>query len=320
MRLTKDNILVVHHDQTLDRTTNIKGKVRDFTFEQLQVVDSAFQFTPYFKKAPYSSDDFPYRNQGFHISSFTAFMDYFEDNYKNIEIKDDEIIAADLVWKELQTRNCFDKTIVTSSHCNVLNHFRIISNYQVATGSCETEVVSFIASIKLGFASFWFWANPPKANVLQVPLSSSGIHFDKRRIIQSAHYLNQKMMFWVINDAETAQNLLKLGADGIVTDRPDIIYKVFYENGYVNQSLESKLSNITIGIKETFFIPDSNSYDLHTCRSLSCKILPFLFQHLILITALLVLLLLLLLVRINIATNLSNDAKKFSSKKKFKID
>nr|WP_121271048.1 glycerophosphodiester phosphodiesterase family protein [Pedobacter schmidteae] len=35
-RLTKDSIAVLMHDATLDRTTNGKGKVSDYTFEELQ--------------------------------------------------------------------------------------------------------------------------------------------------------------------------------------------------------------------------------------------------------------------------------------------
>src|SRR5699024_4191614 len=35
-RLTKDSIIVVFHDETLERTTNGKGKLSDYTWEELQ--------------------------------------------------------------------------------------------------------------------------------------------------------------------------------------------------------------------------------------------------------------------------------------------
>lgn len=35
-RLTKDSVLVLMHDETLDRTTNGKGKVSDYTYQELQ--------------------------------------------------------------------------------------------------------------------------------------------------------------------------------------------------------------------------------------------------------------------------------------------
>ena len=35
VKMTKDSVLVVMHDQTIDRTTNAKGKVSDYTFEEI---------------------------------------------------------------------------------------------------------------------------------------------------------------------------------------------------------------------------------------------------------------------------------------------
>ncbi|WP_461534060.1 glycerophosphodiester phosphodiesterase family protein [Sinomicrobium sp.] len=35
-RLTKDSVLVLMHDNTLDRTTNMKGKVSDYTYDELK--------------------------------------------------------------------------------------------------------------------------------------------------------------------------------------------------------------------------------------------------------------------------------------------
>lgn len=37
-RYTKDSVIIVHHDLTLDRTTTGHGKVSDFTFEELQLL------------------------------------------------------------------------------------------------------------------------------------------------------------------------------------------------------------------------------------------------------------------------------------------
>lgn len=35
-RMTKDGVIVLMHDETIDRTTTGKGKVKDLTYEQLQ--------------------------------------------------------------------------------------------------------------------------------------------------------------------------------------------------------------------------------------------------------------------------------------------
>lgn len=49
-RLTKDSVIVLMHDATLDRTTNAKGKLSDYTWEELQNIrlkDSEGRITPY---------------------------------------------------------------------------------------------------------------------------------------------------------------------------------------------------------------------------------------------------------------------------------
>ena len=42
VRMTKDGQLVLMHDETVDRTTDGKGRVRDLTMEQLQQLNAAF--------------------------------------------------------------------------------------------------------------------------------------------------------------------------------------------------------------------------------------------------------------------------------------
>lgn len=58
-RLTKDSIIVLMHDETLDRTTTGKGKVSDYTWAELQDIrlkDSEGNVTPY--KIPLLQDVF----------------------------------------------------------------------------------------------------------------------------------------------------------------------------------------------------------------------------------------------------------------------
>lgn len=49
VRLTKDNELVIFHDDTLERTTNGKGLVHEHTLDQLKELDAGSWFSPRFK-------------------------------------------------------------------------------------------------------------------------------------------------------------------------------------------------------------------------------------------------------------------------------
>ncbi len=49
VRLTKDKQLVILHDETVDRTTNGKGKIEDLTLEQVKQLDAGSWKSPEFK-------------------------------------------------------------------------------------------------------------------------------------------------------------------------------------------------------------------------------------------------------------------------------
>src|SRR5699024_7055550 len=50
VQYTKDNKLAVIHDDTVNRTTNGSGRVRDYTLEELQQLDTGSWFSPEFCK------------------------------------------------------------------------------------------------------------------------------------------------------------------------------------------------------------------------------------------------------------------------------
>lgn len=46
VRLTRDGVLVLFHDETVDRVTDASGPLSSFTFEQIQRLDAAAKFEP----------------------------------------------------------------------------------------------------------------------------------------------------------------------------------------------------------------------------------------------------------------------------------
>ena len=45
VRLSRDGVVVVHHDRTLDRTTNLRGAVANATADELARADAGHHFT-----------------------------------------------------------------------------------------------------------------------------------------------------------------------------------------------------------------------------------------------------------------------------------
>jgi len=67
------------------------------------------------------------------------------------------------------------------------------------------------------------------SHVLEIPLASSGINLKKRSLIEKAHRLGMEVYYWTIDDVPTMKELIELGADGLFTNRPDLLKKVIQE-------------------------------------------------------------------------------------------
>ena len=67
---------------------------------------------------------------------------------------------------------------------------------------------------------------------MAIPTKNSGINLASKRVINSAHRRNMAVHYWTINDKEEMKHLVELGADGLITDRPDLMKEVLREMGF----------------------------------------------------------------------------------------
>ena len=61
-------------------------------------------------------------------------------------------------------------------------------------------------------------------DVLQVPPDKYVVNLGTSKLINFAHKNNIAVQYWTINDAEKMVFLQNIGADGIITDIPDVAY------------------------------------------------------------------------------------------------
>ncbi len=221
VHLTADDDLVVIHDATVDRTTNGSGKISDMTVAELKKLDAGYNFSPD------NGATYPYRGQGVTIPTLDETLNAFPDYRINIEIKDDDQHAAERLSEIITAHDAQERVIVVSFHDGPLSYFRKLQPH-VATGAGPSEIRNFFILSLLHLGRF----HRPHADAYQAPISQGRAHFDTRQFIDSAHGMNQQVHFWTINDADEMRRLLELGADGIMTDRPDLGMQVFAELGY----------------------------------------------------------------------------------------
>lgn len=234
VQLTADEKLIILHDETLDEVTNAIehfGKsdnyAKDYTYEEIYNLN----FGEYFKdkngNTPYKGlrgEDIP---DNLRVATATDALTYLENNgeyYYSIEIKcsgESGIMAADVLYDILKQMNLIDKTIVASFNRDVILYLE--ENYPDLTRTAYN-----IEVVKLYIDSLFDIDRPDgyyKFDVLQVPPDKYIVNLGTPKLINYAHKNNVAVQYWTINDAERIAFLQSIGADGIITDKPDIAYK-----------------------------------------------------------------------------------------------
>ena len=210
VRVTADGMAVVHHDPTVDRTTDGRGEIARMTFAQLKELDAGANFTSDAGKT------FPYRGKGHRIPSLDEVIEAFPSTPLMIEIKTP--LAAVEVRAALERHKAEDRCLVDSLHGEAL---RVFAGSRIPHGASRGGAARLMKQILLGqrIASMPYRA-------LCVPLSFRGLPVPVRRFAQVAPKFDCRVHVWTINSPAVATDLWKSGVNGIITDDPALMIKV----------------------------------------------------------------------------------------------
>ncbi len=215
VHITKDGVLVLMHDEAVDRTTDGTGDIESMTLEELKKLDAGYDW---------SADDgvtFPFRGTGITIPTMEEVFAAFPDKHMTIEIKKTNASMTKLFCELIRTYDMQDKVLIASFYDDKLKEFRETCP-EVATSSAKNETTVFVLLTKPFLGSFY----SPKFFSLQVPEESGGITVMTPAFVKAAHERNLAVEPWTINDAETMKKFIAWGVDGIITDRPDIMLEI----------------------------------------------------------------------------------------------
>ena len=214
--LTKDNVVVVNHDETVDRTTNGYGKISSFLLEELQQLDAGYRWSV--------DGTFPYRGEGHTISTLDHVLEQFPEAHFNIDIKENSEELIDALCAHIDKHNSRDRVLIASFHQSALQTFRERCP-DVRTSAGTWEIIRFIILHKFHLTGLY---NPPFA-AFQTPESAGPISIVNPKFIAAAHQRGIDVHPWTINEKSDMCRLIEWGVDGIFTDYPDRLRKVIAE-------------------------------------------------------------------------------------------
>lgn len=213
--MTKDGVLVLAHDETLDYRTNGSGAIRDKTWAELQDVDFGYNWSPD------GGQTYPWRGKGVGPMNMDQFMSRYRRKRLSIEIKQ---VAPEAVYEfclTIKYYNADHRVLVSSFDQANMDLFRQICP-GVATSATTAEATKFFLLYKQGQANSY--VDPPFSS-LQLPEYQSGIQVLTPDFVQAIHNhpSHLKVMAWTIDTTADWQRLAAMGVDGINTSYPQRI-------------------------------------------------------------------------------------------------
>ena len=212
IHLTADNHLVVRHDDIIDTTTNGTGVIAEMTLADIQQYDVGFHEIDYPELVG---------PEGIVVPTLESLFQQFPTTRFLVELKPEGTAAADQLCALISRYDLAKQVVVGSFHSSVLRHFRATCP-AVPTSLGQTEVVYLVALSLLGLGHLY---ESPGVSV-QLPWRYGGVTFLSASLVDIIQRLNLKVEVWTVNDPEIMRRLLKMGVDGVITDRPDILHTI----------------------------------------------------------------------------------------------
>jgi glycerophosphoryl diester phosphodiesterase len=204
VQMSKDGKVVVIHDETIDRTTNGKGAVKDYTYEEIKRFDASYKFKD---KVGFCS-----------IPTLQEVLQWLKENdlILNIELKNNKIAYRGLEEEviTLVRKHEMENRVILSS----FNHFSMMKCHQLAP-DIETAIL-----YKQGLHTPWAYAKKMGASAIHPNYK----YIPDSIIVQSLE--NQVAVRpYTVNGEKKMRELMALNVSAIVTDFPEKAKRILEE-------------------------------------------------------------------------------------------
>ena len=242
---TADNALVIIHDLDVDRTTNGTGNVVDLTLAELRALDAAYWFVPgvgtprdrpeedYVFRGIATGDKPPppgYSAEDFRIPTLEEALSRFPHELINIELKPDldgegdyERQIADL----LKAYGRYTDLIAASFVDEAAFNFKAVAPCVYTSVPLDQATGLVLGALGDGIIPpvpehIAFQVPPDTSQVSQIP-DDFFMRVVTPDFVQDAHNANLAVQVWTVNSCEEMLEMMALGVDAIMTDRPILL-------------------------------------------------------------------------------------------------
>jgi glycerophosphoryl diester phosphodiesterase len=212
VHLSRDDQVIVHHDATLDRTTNARGPLSARTADELAALDAGH----WFRGTTDGGPEFPFRGQGLGVPRFRDVLQRYPGIPLIVELKVNQPALAERAVDEVRAAGAVDRVSFGSFGWRVLHALRRYEP-RIPTGASREEARWAL------YRSWVRWPlGRPAYREFQLPERSGATTIISPGFIRHAHRAHVAVKVWTVNDSADIRRLADWGVDGIISDRPDI--------------------------------------------------------------------------------------------------
>jgi glycerophosphoryl diester phosphodiesterase len=207
VHLSRDGVVVVCHDETVDRTTDGRGAIGDLASRDLATLDAGYRFG--------GGEGFPFRGRGLAVPLLREVLERFTLPLI-IELKGRNLDLAAAAVDEVRRARALGRVCFGSFSLALLQ----------AARACGADVVTSAGKEEIRRALTWSYlaSLPPRRayRAFQVPETHGRTRVVSRRFLRATARAGVPVHVWTVNDPGDMRRLLVWGVRALITDRPDL--------------------------------------------------------------------------------------------------
>ncbi|WP_421893513.1 glycerophosphodiester phosphodiesterase [Marinoscillum sp.] len=214
VRNTKDEEIVVFHDEFLDRTTNGTGAVHDYTLEEIRQLDAGSWFDPKFReeRVPTLKEALDLINGKCKVLIEVKHMDH--PHYHDFAEKLVDVIRAE--------KNGYDWIILQSEEVEYIEAAHEYDDHvqtkKLMISEDSAPLIAFYVETKMHLGR-------AKEDDRMKALNPEYHTLSTRRVFRM-HARGFQVYTYSPNNREDMVKMLHMGVDGIITDYPQILIQI----------------------------------------------------------------------------------------------
>jgi len=215
VRLTRDRAVVVFHDDETTRLLGAPGTIEGLSLAELGRLDAGACFTP-------DGTSHPYRGQGLTVPTLAEALRRYPGLRFNLDAKTEDPELARALAEVITAAGAEDRVCVGSFQDAQAERLgallpRCARFLPEKAAKCHVLAARTKASGK---------DCPQGYDLADLPHRLGETRVVDAELVAYFHRLGVPVHVWTVDDESEMRELIALGVDGIVTDRPDVLRRV----------------------------------------------------------------------------------------------